>query len=54
MDIIALLAELSDDKNLAGLCSEAEELERSYAEAVNRASEVLAYMSEYNSTASYE
>ena len=54
MDIIALLAELSDDKGLAGLCSEAEELERSYAEAVNRASEVLSYMSEYNSTATSE
>ena len=35
MDVIALLAELGDEKNLAGLCSEAEELERSYAEAVN-------------------
>ena len=53
-DVIALLAELSDDKSLAGLCSEAEELERSYAEAVNRASEVLAYTSEYNSTATSE
>ena len=54
MDIVALLAELSDDKGLAGLCSEAEELERSYAEAVNRASEILSYMSEYNSTATSE
>ena len=54
MDVIALLAELGDEKNLAGLCSEAEELQRSYAEAVNRASEVLSYMSEYKSTATSE
>ena len=54
MGIIALLEQLCDDERLAGFSRGAEEPEKSYTDAVNKASEALSYMSEYDSTCTSE